>query len=370
MGRPGKAVEHDRRAGRAGAAVQMARRLVQIARDVEQARGEARAVEVTLGDGRWTGAGDDAVPGVGEAKRRYLGLEAEAPHLQTQHVKALGQGDGVGSTHQEDGVDEVHAASSGVDGSSPAYARLQDALTLDVAELAPLGCETLGSPNLAEPYRQEAHRLRAGQGPHSHRDRVDARQSEHRGSPAGLDLGRPAPTKRQERERLRAFHDVGAHVVLGAVAREQRCRLAELVLGDCAQPDPVLFRRSAHELRDSGDRCLTDARKDDQASPWRTSELGRQVAIQARVGVQISMRSAGNGREPVKVFGRTPLDRHGQDLERSGDRVVQLACRRDRRVPLVRPQEIEVDRRNLERSKEVLPLCLLLGGSSLDKHGQ
>ena len=158
-------------------------------------------------------------------------------------------------------------------------------------------------------------------------------------------------------------------MVLGAFAREQRCRLAELVLGDCAQPDPVLFGRAAHELRDSGDRRLADARKDDQASPRRTSELRRQVAIQARVCRQVLTRRAWDRREPVKVFGWTPLDRHRQDLERSGDRVVQLACRRDRRVALVRPQEIEVDRRDLERPKELLVFCPFRRGPPLE-HGQ
>ena len=254
--RPGEAVEHDWRSGRAGPAVQVTRGLVQVARDVEKARGEARAIEVPLGDGRRIRAGDDAVPGVGKLEGRDLGLKAEATHLQTQHVQALGEGGEIGSAHQEDRVDEVHAAGSGVDGPAPARARLQDALALDVGELAPLGSETLGGPNLAQTHGQEAHRLGPRQRPHSHRDRVDARQREHRGSPAGLDLGRPAPTKRDERERLRAFDDVGADVVLGAFAREQRRRLAELVLGDwraagsralrpCGARAPRLWRPSS-----------------------------------------------------------------------------------------------------------------------------
>src|ERR1035437_876531 len=54
----------------------------------------------------------------------------------------------------------------------------------------------------------------------------------------------------------------------------------------------------------------------------------------------------------------------------SGDFVTVSRTRCDRRVPLVRPEEVEVDRRNLERSKEVLAFCLLLGGSTLDEHGQ
>ena len=137
----------------------MARRLVQVARDVEKARGEARAIEVPLGDGRRIRAGDDAVPGVGKLEGRDLGLKAEATHLQTQHVQALGEGRKIGSPHQEDRVDEVDAAGSGVDGPAPARARLQDAFALDVAELAPLGSETLGGPNLAQTHRQEAHRL-------------------------------------------------------------------------------------------------------------------------------------------------------------------------------------------------------------------
>ncbi len=132
----------------------------------------------------------------------------------------------------------------------------------------------------------------------------------------------------------------------------------------------MLFGCTAHELGDSGDCCLADPRQDDQASPWRTSELGRKVAIQARVGGQVSTRRARDRREPVKVFGRTPFDRHRQDLKRSGYRVVQLACRRDRRVPLVRPQEIEVDRRNLERSKELLVFCPFRRAGPLDEHGQ
>ncbi len=139
----------------------MTRRLVQIARDVEEARGETRAIEVPFGDGRRIRTRDDAVPGIGKTKCRDFGLKAEAAHLQTQRVEPLGEGGEVRSTHQEDGVDEVEAARSGVDGSSPAGARLQDALAFDIGELAPLGCQSLGGPDLAEPYGQEAHRLGA-----------------------------------------------------------------------------------------------------------------------------------------------------------------------------------------------------------------
>jgi len=102
---------------------------------------------------------DDAAPGVGKLEGRDFGLKAEATHLQSQHVQALGEGGEIGSAHQEDRVDEVDAARSGVDGPAPARARLQDALTFDVAELAPLGSETLGGPNLAQTHGQEAHCL-------------------------------------------------------------------------------------------------------------------------------------------------------------------------------------------------------------------
>ena len=131
----------------------------------------------------------------------------------------------------------------------------------------------------------------------------------------------------------------------------------------------MLFASPTHEFRDPGDRGLTDARKDEQASPWRTSEVGRKVAIEACVCGQESARRPWDRSKPVKVFGRAPLDWHRQDLERSGDRVVQLACRRDRRVALLRPQEIEVDRRDLEGPKELRLLSPLLGGSPLDEHG-
>jgi hypothetical protein len=99
------------------------------------------------------------VPGVGKLEGRDFGLKAQATHLQTQHVQALGEGRKIGSTHKEDRVDEVHAAGSGVDGPSPARARLQDAFALDVGEFAPLGSETFGGPNLTQTYRQEAHCL-------------------------------------------------------------------------------------------------------------------------------------------------------------------------------------------------------------------
>jgi len=94
----------------------MTRGLVQIARDVEKARGEAFAVEVPLGNGRRIRTRDDAAPGVGKLEGRDFGLKAEATHLQSQHVQALGEGGEIGSAHQEDRVDEVDAARSGVDG--------------------------------------------------------------------------------------------------------------------------------------------------------------------------------------------------------------------------------------------------------------
>jgi hypothetical protein len=119
-------------------------------------------MEVPLGDGRWGRAGDDAAPGVDETKCGDFGLESEAPHLEPEYVEALGQRHSIRSAHQEDGVDEVHAAGPGVDGPSTACARFKDALALDVAELAPLGCQSLGGANLTEPYGQKAHRLGPG----------------------------------------------------------------------------------------------------------------------------------------------------------------------------------------------------------------
>jgi len=209
----------------------------------------------------------------------------------------------------------------------------------------------LPQPSIAAALASRSRRRPKGRAPEQ--------SSRARSGPASADQGRgasrpPGPRRRWRRRGTRAF------------ACEQRGRLAEFVLGDCAQPDPVLFGRTAHELRDSGDRCLADARKYDQASPRRTSQLRSQVAIQTRVCRQELTRRAWDWREPVKVFGWAPLDRHRQDLERSGDCVVQLACRRDRRVPLVRPKEIEVDRRNLEGPKELLPFCLLLGARRLN----
>jgi hypothetical protein len=67
---------------------------------------------------------------------------------------------------------------------------------------------------------------------HSHRNRVEARQRKRRGSPAGLDLGRPALTQRNERECLGAFDEIGADVVDGAFAGEQRRRLVQLRVRD------------------------------------------------------------------------------------------------------------------------------------------
>ena len=218
---PSEAIENDRRAGRPGSAVQVTRWLVQVACEMEKARRETRAVEVPFGDGRWVRARQDAAPGFGQSERRDLGLKAKGSKFQAEHVQAFGEGSGISSPHEEDDVDEVEASGSGVDRPSAAGARLKDPLPLDIRELAALRCQPLSRANLAEPHRQEAHRLGPRQGPRSQRDRIDAGQGEHRGCPAWLDLGRPSPTQRDQRESPVALDDARTDAVLGALAGKQ-----------------------------------------------------------------------------------------------------------------------------------------------------
>lgn len=80
-------IEDDRRAARPGPPVQVPRRFVQLRRGMEERGGQARAVEVPLADRAGPGTRQRRRPGLGDAERRHVDLDAEAAGLEPPHVE-------------------------------------------------------------------------------------------------------------------------------------------------------------------------------------------------------------------------------------------------------------------------------------------
>jgi len=140
------------------------------------------------------------------------------------------------------------------------------------------------------------------------------------GAVSRFDLGRPAPTKRYERQSVRTFDDVGADVVLGAFPREHRCRWPS--------SSWRLGAVGSRALRPYGARSSATLATVVSLTPESTIKhrRGGRASLAARSAIQTSVcrqeltRRAWDWREPVEVFGRTPLDGHDRIWNGRGSR--------------------------------------------------
>ena len=201
----GEPVEDDRRAARPRPPVEVAGRLVQVRRRMQERRREARAVEVALADRALT-----AGPGRADAQASPMrsvadvDLDAEAPSLEPDRLEPLGQRGSIGRLEEQDRVDEVDPPGAGGDRPAGGDRGRVEPLALDIGDLASLGGQPLARPDDPQARRHERHRLGAVQRTDAHRCRREAVDGEQAGEPARPDLGRPAAPEMERRDERRA----------------------------------------------------------------------------------------------------------------------------------------------------------------------
>jgi len=116
--RAGRSVEHDWRSGRTGPAIQMTRRLVQVAATWSRlaARLALSRFRSAMGAGFAPGTTLCQASQAGRSRLRAQSPGYASPDAACPDARRRWRGR---SSHQEDRVDEVHAARSGVDGRRP-----------------------------------------------------------------------------------------------------------------------------------------------------------------------------------------------------------------------------------------------------------
>src|SRR6202035_3252809 len=102
---------------------------------------------------------------------RDLELEPETTAFEAERLDSLAQGRRLGRVDEQDGVDEIDPTATRLDRSAGGGRRVTDPLAFDISELAPLGCDAIRRPHLAESDGHERHRFAACQRPDAHRDR-------------------------------------------------------------------------------------------------------------------------------------------------------------------------------------------------------
>ncbi len=254
MARVGEPVEHDRRAARPGAAVQVPGGLVQVRRGVQEARREAAP---SRGSARRSGGRPDpAAPPPRHAPTRNVADSTSSSRLRASSRRASIRScecRAVGRLEEQHGVDEVDPPGAGVDVPPCPRGHLRHSLALDVGELAALGGQPFGRPDLAEAHRHERHRLGARERADPHRDRHETRRREESAEPTRRHLGRPTPRERQPRDEATAGGEPGTEPVRRADAGELGPAIGELGERRFAHRDPALLgdpgRRDEHAAK-------------------------------------------------------------------------------------------------------------------------
>ena len=355
VARVGEPVEHDRRAARPGPPVQVPRGLVQVRRGVEEGGGERCRVEVALGERPRCRTRQGRPPGVGEPERRDLELEPRAPALEPRRLDPLGEARAVIRLEEQDRIDEVDPAAARLDRTPRSGRRVAHPLALHVAELAPLGGQPVGRPDLAQARRHERHRLGAPERPDPHRDRANPLDREELGQPAGLDLRRPASGRREGRQQLLARDHRRADPVLRPGPSDGGPQRAELRGFDLARGHAPLLGR-AGEARHRPPQLGLARRVEQQiGAPQRPAWGGGDLAVQR--GIRGERPYDPLALDPRlhrrQVLVGVPLGGDRDELERSRDRVVEGGERLEGRVPLRLGHQLEIDRGELEPSDEV-----------------
>ena len=317
-------------------------------------RGERRRVEVALGDRPRCRARQGR-----RARRRAsrnvgdVELEPRAPAPRAGSSRAARRGPrgrpprGAGPCRR------------GRSGRAPAWTDRRaavggraDPLALDVGELAALGGQPVGGPDLAQAGRHERHRLgaRRAAGPASRPAPTPSTASSAESQPGSTSAG-------QRRD--------GMSAVATLLARDQPGLDAVLGLArpSAGVPERVeLLGRRPRGRRRRGPRPRAARRVDrppplglarrveQQVRPPEPPLRGRDLAVQRGVGGQRLLDAPALGvlRHRGQVLAGITLGRDGQELERSPDAVVDVGDRLEGGVALDVPHELDAQRRKLD----------------------
>ena len=257
---------------------------------------------------------------------------------------------GVGRVDEQHGVGEVDPSAAGLGRAPRGHRRLPHPLALDVDELAPLGRDPIGRPNLAQARGHERHGLGARQRAHAHRDRGDAIDRQEPGQPARLDLGRPAATRCERRRQPIAGDQGRADGELRSLTGDGRPQRTQFVGAELAGEDAP-FLRDSREARGHPSQLGLARRVEQQVGPpQRPPRCRGDLAVQRGVREQCPLDPPALG--PLlhhrEVLLGVPVGRHREQLECPRDRVVEGGERLEGGRPFRLGHELEIDGRELE----------------------